>query len=148
MRLSLRFLAALAALWCAAPVAAQDLSCERGDREVRSLRFVGNREYSAAVLASTVATLPSTLPGVPLVGTRRCLDPVEFARDIRRLETLYRRRGYPDVRVDTVVRVVRPAVIDIEFQIAEGEPMRVSAFAIRGIERDEALGTAARDFPL
>jgi outer membrane protein insertion porin family/translocation and assembly module TamA len=44
VRLFSRFLAALTALWCAAPVAAQDLSCERGDREVRALRVVGNRE--------------------------------------------------------------------------------------------------------
>jgi outer membrane protein insertion porin family/translocation and assembly module TamA len=115
---------------------------------VRSLRFVGNREYSAAVLATTVATLPSSMAGVPLLGTRRCLDPVEFARDLRRIETLYRRRGYPDVKVDTVVRMVRPLVIDITFRIAEGEPMRVSAFALRGVQEEAALAGAARDFPL
>ncbi|AMW04202.1 BamA/OMP85 family outer membrane protein [Gemmatimonas phototrophica] len=132
----------------ATPLAAQDLSCERGDREVRALRFAGNREYPASVLAATVATTPSTLPGVPLLGTRRCLDPVEFARDVQRLETLYRRRGYPDVKVDTTVQTVKPLVIDITFTIREGEPMRVSGFGMRGVERDPDLEGAARDFPL
>jgi len=148
VRLYQRLLLVAAASLAASPLVAQDLSCERGDREVRSLRFAGNREYPEAVLATTVATLPSTLPGVPLLGTRRCLDPVEFARDVRRLETLYRRRGYPDVKVDTVVRTVRPTVIDITFHVTEGEPMRVSAFALRGVQDDAALTGAARDFPL
>ena len=147
MRLFQRLLLAAFAL-AAAPLAAQDLSCERGDREVRSLRFVGNREYPASVLAATVATLPSTLPGVPVLGTRRCLDPAEFARDVQRLETLYRRRGYPDVKVDTTVRVVRPSVIDITFGIVEGEPMRVAAFALRGVQDDADLTGASRDFPM
>lgn len=147
MRLS-TVLTALAASLAAAPLAAQDYSCERGDREVRSLRFVGNSEYPAAVLATTIATLPSTLPGVPLLGTRRCLDPGEFARDVQRLATLYRRRGYPDVKVDTVVHTVRSNVIDIEFRIDEGAPMRVAAFTLRGVDADRALTGAARDFPL
>jgi outer membrane protein insertion porin family/translocation and assembly module TamA len=115
---------------------------------VRSLRFVGNREYPASVLAATVATQPSSFAGLPLVGERRCLDPVEFARDVQRLLTLYRRRGFPDVQVDTVVRAVKREVIDVTFTIAEGEPMRVSAFALRGADRDPALARAARDFPL
>ena len=148
MRLLLRLLLVATASLAAAPLVAQDLSCERGDREVRSLRFAGNLEYPASVLAATVATLPSSLPGVPLLRTRRCLDPVEFARDMRRIETLYRRRGYPDVRVDTVVHTVRPLVIDITFRIVEGEPMRVSALALRGVDGDTELTGAARDFPL
>jgi len=134
--------------WAARPLAAQDLSCERGDREVRALRFAGNREFPASVLAATVATIPSSFAGLPLVGERRCLDPVEFSRDVQRLETLYRRRGFPDVAVDTVVRTVRTGVIDITFTVKEGEPMRVSAFALRGVDSDPEIGVAARDFPM
>lgn len=134
--------------WTAGPLAAQDLSCERGDREVRTLRFSGNREFPASVLAATVATMPSSFAGLPLVGERRCLDPVEFSRDVQRLETLYRRRGFPDVAVDTVVRTVREGVIDITFAVREGEPMRVAAFALRGVDSDPELTAAARDFPM
>lgn len=148
MRFHFRPLIVLGAALAAAPLAAQDLSCERGDREVRSLRFVGNREYPASVLATTVATLPSTVPQIPLLGTRRCLDPVEFARDVQRLETLYRRRGYPEARVDTAVRVIRPGVIGITFTITEGEPMRVSGFGLRGVDANAELAGVARDFPL
>lgn len=151
VRLFVHFLSAAVcsgALTAASPLAAQDLSCERGDREVRALRFAGNREYPASALAATVATTPSRFSGVPVIGTRRCLDPVEFARDVQRLETLYRRRGYPDVTVDTTVQEVRPSVIEITFTVREGAPMRVSAFAIRGVERAPELEAAARDFPM
>ena len=57
MRPLVHLLFALAALSVARPAAAQDLSCDRGDREVRALRFAGNREYAAVALAATVATL-------------------------------------------------------------------------------------------
>jgi outer membrane protein assembly factor BamA len=144
------FLAAVAAgaFALGRPLAAQDLSCERGDREVRTLRFSGNRAYPASVLAATVATQPSSFANLPLVGERRCLDPVEFARDVQRLLTLYRRRGFPDVRVDTIVRPVTPVAIDITFAIDEGNPMRVSAFALRGTDRHPAIAQAARNFPV
>ncbi|MEQ1691685.1 MAG: BamA/TamA family outer membrane protein [Gemmatimonas sp.] len=132
----------------AAPLAAQDLSCDRGDREVRALRFLGNREFAATTLAAAVATLPSAFAGLPLVGERRCLDPIEFARDVQRLTTLYRRRGFPDVKVDTIVVTRRPGVIDITFTIVEGDPMRVTAFALRGADADPEVQQASRDFPL
>lgn len=132
----------------ARPAAAQDLSCDRGDREVRTLRFTGNREFTATELASTVVTRPSSLSGLPVVGERRCLDPIEFVRDVRRLETLYRRRGFPDVGIDTIVRARQPGVIDITFAIAEGVPMRVTALRLMGLDAAPEVRDAARDFPL
>ena len=148
MRPLVHLLFALAALSVARPAAAQDLSCDRGDREVRALRFAGNREYAAVALASTVATTPSSFAGLPVVGERRCLDPVEFSRDVQRLETLYRRRGFLDVTVDTTVTAVKPGVIEITFTIREGEPMRVTALALRGLDLNAEVRDAARDFPL
>ena len=115
---------------------------------MRALTFAGNREYSDAALAATVATTPSSFAGLPLIGNRRCLDPVEFARDVRRLETLYRRRGFPDVRVDTTVTLVRPSVIAVTFRIVEGDPMRVTAFALRGVDGNAELRSASQDFPV
>ncbi len=132
----------------AVPAGAQDVSCERGDREVRALHFSGNVEYQSTVLVATVATVPSSFAGLPIIGERRCLDPMEFARDLQRLATLYRRRGFPDVVVDTVVRTLRPGVIEISFRITEGEPMRVSSLRVRGADVDTAVERAARDFPL
>lgn len=140
--------ALVAALFSAPAAAAQDLSCEHGDREVRALHFTGQREYTETALAATVATLPSRMGGVPVLGQRHCLDPVEFARDVRRLETLYRRRGFPDVQVDTLVRERKPGVIDVTFVIREGAPMRVAALALRGLDEPPVLRDVARDFPL
>ena len=148
MRPLVHLLFALAALSVARPAAAQDLSCDRGDREVRALRFVGNREYAAVALAATVATTPSSFAGLPVLGERRCLDPVEFTRDVQRIETLYRRRGYLDVKVDTTVNTVRPGVIEITFTIREGKPMRITALALLGLEVDAEVRDASRDFPL
>lgn len=128
--------------------AAQDLSCDRGDREVRALRFSGNREFDAATLSASIATTPTSLPSVPFIGTKRCLDPVELVRDVQRLQVLYRRRGYPDVTVDTTVRTLRPQVIEVTFRIAEGEPMRVAAVSLKGLEIAPEIARAARDFPL
>ena len=141
-------LLAIVAASVAIPAAAQDLTCDRGDREVRALRFTGNREFTAVTLAATVATVPSSFSGLPVIGEKRCLDPIEFARDVQRLSTLYRRRGFPEVRVDTIVTTRRPGVIDVTFAIVEGEPMRVRAFALRGTDVHPEVEQAARDFPL
>ncbi len=139
---------AFALLAAEAPARAQDLRCTPGDREVRALRFEGASAVPAATLAAALATQPSTRGGLPGVGTRRCLDPVEFARDVQRLVTLYRRRGFPDVRVDTTVTVRRPGVVTVTFVIREGSPLRVASLALRGVGDDPALRDAARDFPL
>ncbi len=139
---------AIVAASVAIPVTAQDLSCERGDREVRALRFSGNREFPTVTLAAAVVTQPSAFAGLPLVGERRCLDPIEFARDVQRLTTLYRRRGFPDVSVDTIVSTRRSGVIDVTFTIVEGDPMRVTAFALRGTDGEPEVQLASRDFPL
>jgi outer membrane protein insertion porin family/translocation and assembly module TamA len=140
--------AAIAAGVWGSPLAAQVLTCERGDREVRSLGFEGHREFSDETLLATVATQPSRAAGLPLVGERKCLDPLEFTRDVQRLLTLYRRRGFPDVKVDTLVTARRPGVIDVRFRITEGEPLRVTAFVLRGAERELVVADAARDFPI
>ncbi len=141
-------LLAFVATSVATPAAAQDLTCDRGDREVRALRFTGNLEFQETALAAAVATVPSSFRGLPLIGEKRCLDPTEFARDVQRLTTLYRRRGFPDVKVDTLVTPHGPGVIDVTFAIVEGDPMRISAFALRGTEIDPEVAGAARDFPL
>ncbi len=127
---------------------AQDFSCERGDREVRTRRFTGNTEFTAFELVSAVVTTPSSFAGLPVFGTRRCLDPNEFALDMQRLEVLYRRRGYQDVQVDTIVERVRANVIDVVFAISEGEPMRVSSLSIRGLEAVPNADSLVEVFPL
>ncbi|MGH7527350.1 MAG: BamA/OMP85 family outer membrane protein, partial [Gemmatimonadales bacterium] len=50
-----------------------------------------------------------------------------------RLVVLYRRSGYPRVEIDTTVRRT-PENVFITFQIKEGEPIRVTSFAVTGID--------------
>ncbi len=115
---------------------------------MRVLRFEGNREFDAATLAASIATAPTSLPSLPFVGTKRCLDPVELVRDVQRLEVLYRRRGYPDVTVDTTIRTIHPLVIEVTFRISEGKPMRVATISIIETDKSPEVAKATRDFPL
>jgi len=124
------------------------LSCDRGDREVRALKFRGNREFDAATLAASIATTPSSFATLPLVRTKRCLDPIELPRDVQRLEVLYRRRGYPDVTVDTIVRLIKPLVIEVTFRIFEGQPLRLTSVTLKGLDIAPEVARAARGFPL
>ncbi len=127
------------ARWAPRPLGAQDLACERGDREVRALRFAGNRAFEDAELASVVVTTPSDLVSrVRVLGTRRCLNPDEFARDVLRLAAYYRKRGYPDAAVDTVVRALgrggpNPPVA-VTFAVREGEPLRLDSVTVLGLD--------------
>ncbi|MGV3710981.1 MAG: BamA/OMP85 family outer membrane protein [Gemmatimonas sp.] len=115
---------------------------------MRALRFQGNHEFDAATLSASIATTPTSFAGLPLVGTKRCLDPVEFARDVQRLEVLYRRRGYPEVDVDTVVRTLRPQVIEVTFRIVEGRPIRVASISMNQPGGLPELDKAAAEFRL
>ena len=129
----------LLALAGPARLAGQDVACERGDREVRALRFTGNRAFDDAELASVVVTTPSDLVSrVRFLGTRRCLNPDEFARDVLRLAAYYRKRGYPDAAVDTVVRPLgrggpNPPVA-VTFGVREGEPLRIDSLTVLGLD--------------
>ncbi|GLC28438.1 BamA/OMP85 family outer membrane protein [Roseisolibacter agri] len=134
----------------AAPaVHAQDVACEAGDREVRALRFEGNRAFSDVELGLVVVTTPSSVVSrLRIVGTRRCLDPDEFPRDLLRLQAYYRRRGYPKAEVDTTVRAVAPNAVAVTFRITEGAPLRLESLTIAGLDSVRDGARLARDFPL
>ena len=146
---ALRVLALLLAVALARPAGAQDVRCDAGDREVRALRFAGNHAFAADELASVVATTPSTfLSRLRIVGTRRCLDPVEFPRDLLRLQAYYRKRGYPLATVDTIVRAVGPRAVAVTFRIVEGAPLRVDSVAVRGTAAVRDPRRTLPSFPL
>ncbi len=133
----------------AAGAQAQDVACEAGDREVRALRFDGNRAFSDAELGAVVVTTPSSVASrLRIVGTRRCLDPDEFPRDLLRLQAYYRRRGYPRAEVDTTVRTVAPHAVAVTFRIAEGPPLRLDSLAILGLETVRGGAQLVREFPM
>jgi outer membrane protein insertion porin family/translocation and assembly module TamA len=135
----------LGLLGVAGPLAAQDLACERGDREVRTLRFAGNRAFDDLQLANVVVTTSSDLVSrLRVLGTRRCLNPDEFARDVLRLVAYYRKRGYPDAAVDTVVRPVGGGGVNprvaVTFTVREGEPLRLDSVTVLGLDGVRGAG--------
>lgn len=115
---------------------AQDLTCDPGDVEVRSLAFAGNHAFTDAELASAIVTTPSSwwYQHFRFGGTRRCLDRTELPRDVLRLRYLYHRRGYYGAQVDTSITPDGPGAVDVEFRIVEGEPVRIDTLTIQGLD--------------
>ncbi|MFL5492967.1 MAG: outer membrane protein assembly factor [Gemmatimonadales bacterium] len=118
----------------APPAAAQDQP-----RVVRQLAFEGNTAVADEVLANGIATTNSSWFARSFLfrwlglGEKRYFDEQEFRRDVVRLEVLYRRSGYPHVQIDTAVRRTSENVF-ITFRIKEGEPTRVTAFSVTGLD--------------
>src|SRR5689334_6400244 len=116
---------------------AQDIECERGDLEVMQLNFEGNRALSDAELARAIVTTPSSWARrflhLPFT-TKHCLDRNELPNDRVRLIILYRRRGFPRVKVDTAVKLLAPGAVSVTFTINEGPPMILRGFAVQGLD--------------
>ena len=70
---------------------------------IGQITFEGNNEFQSAALLETMKTQPRsrwTLPGLRLLFSKGIFDSLVFETDIRALELLYRKAGYPDVQVD------------------------------------------------
>ncbi|MBM3907287.1 MAG: BamA/TamA family outer membrane protein [Gemmatimonadetes bacterium] len=140
----------LLALLFPAALRAQDIVCDRGDTEVLRLEFTGNAAFPSSVLANGIATTPSTWARrwTKLLGTRYCLDPVEFPRDVIRLVVFYRNHGYLGVSVDTMVTRLSPSQVAVRFVITEDYPTRVRTLEVKGLEDAVGRDEVARDLPL
>ncbi|HMI47142.1 MAG TPA: BamA/TamA family outer membrane protein [Gemmatimonadaceae bacterium] len=116
---------------------AQDIDCQRGDQEVFRLEFEGNKAFSGAELGRIIVTAPSAWARrylyLPFT-VKHCLDHAELPNDRARLIIFYRRRGYPQVTVDTVVKVLAPGAVEVRFLIKEGPPMILRSFVIQGLD--------------
>jgi len=119
---------------------AQDITCERGDLEVRGLEFRGNTAIGGDDLSLRVVTTPSSRArrtlGLPL-GEKRCLNRTELGRDITRLKEYYRQRGYYSAQVDTIVQQIVPGFVRVIFQVVEGQPTRVTSYVVTGLDSVE-----------
>jgi outer membrane protein assembly complex protein YaeT len=140
----------LVALHLAAPLSAQE-----PQRVVRRLEFRGNQAISDEVLAAAIATTNSSwfARAWPVrwlgLGAKRYFDEQEFRRDVVRLDVLYKRSGYPDALIDTLVRRT-PEDVYIAFVLTEGEPIRVTSLRITGLDSLPPRGRqlAVQDLPL
>ena len=132
-------------------VQAQRDACDPAELDVRSLTFSGNRAFTDGQLAGTIALTASDVQRRLAViggvfGVRRCGNPALVAIDRARLVIYYRRRGFPDVQVDTVVR--RAArVMDLRFDVREGRVTTIDTLRIAGLERIVERDRLLRNLP-
>jgi outer membrane protein insertion porin family len=113
---------------------------QQQQRVVRDLDFEGNRAISDEVLASAISTTNSSwfaraffFRSLGFLGAKRFFDEEEFRRDVVRISVLYKRAGYPDAVIDTLVRRTEVDVY-VTFNITEGEPIRVTALNVSGLD--------------
>jgi outer membrane protein insertion porin family len=150
MRRTARLVCLLAALTLAPPAAAQETQLV-----VRQLKFEGNKAISDDVLAAAIVTTNSSwfARAIPFrwlgLGAKRFFDQQEFRRDVVRLVVLYRRTGYPDAVIDTLVRRTTQDGY-ITFKIREGEPIVATSLSITGLDSipAELRQTVMLDLPL
>jgi outer membrane protein insertion porin family len=130
------------------------LTAQQTGRVVRKLSFEGNRALTDETLATAIATTNSSWFASGFLrwlglGAKRYFDEQEFRRDVVRLSVLYRRSGYPDAVIDTLVRRT-PQDVYITFNIQEGAPILVTSLTISGLDslRDRLHRTVLVDLPL
>jgi len=141
-------LALLVAVATAAPLAAQ-----QEQRVVRALFFKGNHAIDDYTLGAAIAPTKSSFFARQWwlrwahLGAKKYLNEIEFRRDVLRLLLLFRRTGYVNVVVDTIVhRTARDAFIS--FRIVEGEPVRLKRLDIVGADSLFDIRKLKKDLPL
>jgi outer membrane protein assembly complex protein YaeT len=145
-----RLIGVFLSLHCATPLVAQEPQLV-----VRELEFSGNRAIPDDVLASAIATTNSSwfARAWPFrwlgLGAKRYFDEQEFRRDVVRLGVLYKRSGYAEAVIDTLVRRT-PEDVHITINITEGAPIRVTSLTITGLDslRARWRQAAMQDLPL
>ncbi len=120
---------------------------------VRGLSFKGNRALDAYQLSAAISTTNSSwfarsgLVRWIGLGEKRPFDQVEFDRDVLRITLLYRKSGYMNVAVDTVVRRTDNDIY-ITFLIDEGPPVILDSLGVLGLDSVAKPGLVTRDLPL
>ena len=139
----------LVAVFAAAPLAAQ----QEQQRVVRGLSFEGNHAIDDYTLSTAIATTNSsafaTSPFLRWLGLgeKRSFNELEFRRDVVRLMLLYRQSGYMNAVVDTLVRREGRDVY-VKFRIYEGDPVRLAALDVLGLDSILDVRRWKRDLPL
>src|SRR5687767_15597030 len=106
---------------------------EEGDIQISGLSFNGVEQVDKGALANALQTKKGSW--IPW-GRKRYFNRPAFEADLRRIETFYRDRGFPDARVESFDVKLNAAQdkVDISLVIHEGEPVRVTAIDLTGFE--------------
>ncbi len=112
--------------------------------ELVSLQFEGNRSFSDRALANAIVTRPTDCRSLALqpfcwAGAGFALDPSFLTSrvlrdDYARVLLYYYQRGYREAQVDTVVTRRDDGRAEVLFRIEEGEPVRIAALEVTGLE--------------
>jgi len=111
-----------------------EIGCdEPTDLEVRALKFSGNKTHASYALERGIATTASTWwrRTFRVFGQKYCLDSLAaLVEDSARLDYHYRRTGFPDVRIQPVIRSSGQRRVSVEYRITEGDPMLMDSVTI------------------
>jgi outer membrane protein assembly complex protein YaeT len=135
----MRRAAGLAVRFCALLVTSAAVAQQQNQRDLRQLNFEGNRAIPDEVLAAAIVTTNSSWFATVFLfrwlglGAKRYFDDEEFRRDVVRISVLYKRSGYPDAVIDTLVQRT-PVDVYITLKIHEGTPIRVTTLTITGLD--------------
>ncbi|HVX40378.1 MAG TPA: BamA/TamA family outer membrane protein [Gemmatimonadaceae bacterium] len=129
---------------------AQDVECDAGEKEVRSLSFVGNSTFSDDVLSARVLVTPSSLIRryLRIVGTKRCYPTDGLKPDVARLKQFYRNNGFYSAQIDTIVKPQGANAVAVTFRIDESAPIRVDSLSITGLDSVPDSAAITRDLHL
>jgi outer membrane protein insertion porin family/translocation and assembly module TamA len=132
------------------PTFARAQECGEGDRQVRSLHFVGNKTFDDEVLSAYVVTTASsfTKRHFRIFGTARCYPVGGLAQDTASIKNFYKANGFYDTRVDTTVTIVGRGVVDVTFRIDEGRPLLLDSLEVVGLGAVPDSSRITRDLQL
>ena len=138
------------AFFCAGPLAAQQVVCDGGLREVTAVDFRGNTTYRDDQLSVLIVTTPSTWARrfLRVVGTRLCYDSTVVTEDARRLAYYYFLRGFRGTRVKPELSRSDAKVVQVRFEIDEGRPLLIDSLAVNGLEDVAVRERVLRGLPL
>jgi outer membrane protein assembly complex protein YaeT len=109
-------------------------ACKEGESIlVEGLEFSGVEHVDEASLRAVLATQAGSW--IPF-SRKPPFDREEFASDLKRIRAFYADRGFPDARVTRVDVELDSSKkkVEIRVVVAEGEPVRMSAVRLIGIE--------------
>lgn len=135
---------------------ATGLGAQTSRPEITRIDIEGNRVFSDRALKGALANkatsckevllAPLCWLGMEAALDRRFLQPRELPLDALRLQAYYWLRGYREVVVDTTVSR-RDSEVEIDFRVAEGQPVRVDSLGFSGLAELEVPGVLS-DLPL
>jgi outer membrane protein assembly complex protein YaeT len=106
---------------------------EEGDIQIANIHFNGVEQIDEGALKGALQTREGSW--IPW-GRKRYFDRRAFEADLKRIETFYHDRGFPDARVASFDVALNDAQdkVSVTVNISEGEPIRLAAVELEGFD--------------